>query len=121
MGIYESKYMHQRMVTKDKVSMAIVVSTFSDMDTARDMSTYIIQEKLAACASIMQVSSIYMWKEDIEDTPEFMVLYKTTTENVNHLTQYIEKHHPYDTPEIVQIPVESANNSYMQWLLDVTR
>lgn len=109
------------MVVKDKVNMAIVISTFSDMDTARDMSTNMIKVKLAACASIMQVSSIYMWKENIEDTPEFMVLYKTTTENVSHLIQYITEHHPYDTPEIVQIPVESVNGSYMQWLRDVTR
>ncbi|MXY61325.1 MAG: divalent-cation tolerance protein CutA [Cenarchaeum sp. SB0665_bin_23] len=108
------------MAAKDKIGMSIVVSTFSDMDTAKDISRNVIQEELAACASIMQVSSIYMWKKSIEDTSEFMVFYKTATENVNRLTRHLEEHHPYDTPEIVQIPVQSANKSYMQWLFDVT-
>ena len=102
------------------MGMVIVMSTFSDMETAKGMSTDIIQNKLAACASIAQVSSIYTWDGKIQDTPEFMVLYKTTTENLNSLMSYIKEHHPYDTPEIAQIPVESINDSYMKWLLDVT-
>lgn len=109
------------MAAKNRANMVIVISTFSDMGAAKSISTDIIQEKLAACASVTQVSSIYMWKGDVEDTQEFMVLYKTTTESVDHLVQYIKRHHPYETPEILQIPAESVNNSYTEWLLDVTR
>lgn len=109
------------MAAKNRANMVIVITTFSDMDTAKSISTDIIQEKLAACASVTQVSSIYMWKGDVEDTQEFMVLYKTTTESVDHLVQYIKRHHPYETPEILQIPAESVNDSYTEWVLDVTR
>ena len=109
------------MAAKTKANMVIVISTFSDMDTAKSISTDIIQEKLAACASMTQVSSVYMWKGDVEDAQEFMVLYKTTTESVGHLVQYIKRHHPYETPEILQIPAESVNDSYTEWLLTVTR
>lgn len=108
------------MAAKNRANMVIVISTFSDMDTAKSISTDIIQEKLAACASVTQVSSIYTWKGDVEDTQEFMVLYKTATERVDHLVQYIKKHHPYETPEILQIPAESVNDSYTEWLLDAT-
>lgn len=101
--------------------MVIVISTFSDMDTAKSVSTDIIKEKLAACASITQASSIYMWRGDVEDTQEFMVLYKTTTGSVDHLVQYIKKHHPYEIPEILQIAAESVNDPYTEWLFDVMR
>lgn len=95
----------------------IVISTFPDVDTARKISNRLVRERTAACASIIEVaSSIYIWEGSLQDSPECMVFFKTTAENGGRLRERIGECHPYDTPEIAQIAVESINKPYMKWL-----
>lgn len=97
----------------------IVISTFPDVNVAKDISSRMVQEGAAACASIIEVaSSIYVWEGSLQDSPECMVLFKTTVENGGRLRERLGECHPYDTPEIAQIAVESINNPYMKWLAD---
>lgn len=100
----------------------IVLSTFPDIDTAKNISSRMVREGAAACASIIQVaSSIYVWDGSIHDSPECMVLFKTTAENGGRLRERIGECHPYDTPEIAQMAVENINHPYMKWLADSVR
>lgn len=100
----------------------IVISTFPDIDTAKNISSRMVREGVAACASIIQVaSSIYLWEGSVQDSPECMVLFKTTAENGGRLRERIGECHPYDTPEIAQMAVENINHPYMKWLADSVR
>lgn len=100
----------------------IILSTFPDVETARDVSTRMVREGAAACASIIEVaSSIYVWEGSMQDSPECMVLFKTTSQNGGRLRELIGQCHPYDTPEIAQIAIEEINHPYMRWLADSVR
>ncbi len=100
----------------------VVISTFPDVDAARKVSSRLVREGAAACASIIEVaSSIYVWEGILQDSPECMVLFKTTAENGGRLCERIGQCHPYDTPEIAQIAVENINHPYMRWLADSVR
>jgi periplasmic divalent cation tolerance protein len=37
------------------------------------------------------------------------------------LESLILKHHPYDTPEILTLPLEGGNERYLNWLEDSLR
>ena len=98
----------------------IIVSTYPDKKTVTKTANELVKKRLAACANISKISSIYSWKGKIENTSEFLVLFKTTQKNKNALKKAIKKMHPYDIPEIAEIDIISINQSYLKWLIEST-
>ena len=52
----------------------ILISTFSTLEEAKEISHDAINEKFAACANIVPVNSIYSWKNSIESSNEFELI-----------------------------------------------
>ena len=98
----------------------IIVSTYPDKKTVTKTANELVKKRLAACANITKISSIYSWKGKIENTSEFLVLFKTTQKNKNALKKAIKKTHPYDIPEIAEIDIISINQPYLKWLIEST-
>ena len=103
------------------MEMVIVLTTYGSMESARQISGGMVRDKMAACASILRCDSIYEWNGAIQDEPEYMVVYKTTAEGAADLMQKVAESHPYDTPEIVRIPVGDVHPPYMAWLAGQVR
>ena len=98
----------------------IIVSTYPDKKTAVITANELVKKRIAACVNISKISSIYSWKGKIENTSEFLALFKTTQKNKDTLKKAIKKIHPYDIPEIVEIDVSSINQPYLKWLIEST-
>ena len=98
----------------------IIVSTFPDKKSITKIANDVVKSKLAACVNITKISSIYAWLGKIENTPEYLALFKTTTKNKKSLKEKIKDTHPYDVPEIAEIDVDSINKPYLDWLIDST-
>ena len=98
----------------------IIVSTYPDQKTVKKTANELVKKRLAACVNISKISSIYSWKGKIEDTSEFLAIFKTTQKNKNSLKKAIKKMHPYDVPEIAEIDVLSVNQPYLKWLIEST-
>jgi periplasmic divalent cation tolerance protein len=95
----------------------IVYCTFPDADAARAAARALIEEKLAACVSILpQVESIYRWQGKIETASEVLLLIKSTTWKYQMLEARILKLHPYEVPEIVSVRIEAGNLPYLRWI-----
>jgi periplasmic divalent cation tolerance protein len=60
--------------------------------------------------------SVYRWKGQIERAEEVPVLIKTTKNRYDELEQVIRKHHPYEIPEIIALPIEAGSAAYMNWI-----
>ena len=98
----------------------IIVSTYPNKKSLNKISNQVVKDKLAACVNISKISSIYSWKGKIENESEYLAFFKTTQKNKRKLKEKIKKTHPYDVPEIVEIPVKSINQPYLKWLVDST-
>ncbi len=98
----------------------IIISTYPDKKTVTKTANELVKKRLVACVNISKISSIYPWKGKIENTSEFLVLFKTTQKNKNALKKAIKKMHPYDIPEIVEIDISSINQPYLKWLIEST-
>jgi len=98
----------------------IIISTYPDKKTVTKTANELVKKRLAACVNISKISSIYSWKGKIENTSEFLVLFKTTQKNKNALKKTIKKMHPYDIPEIAEINISSINQPYLKWLIEST-
>ena len=98
----------------------IIVSTYPNKKSVNKIANELVKTKLVACVNITKISSVYTWKGKIENTSEYLVLFKTIQKNKKKLKEKIKSSHPYDVPEIAEISVNSINKSYLKWLIDST-
>jgi periplasmic divalent cation tolerance protein len=94
----------------------IVLSTAPAKDGAHIART-LVEDKLVACVNILpNVTSIYRWKDDIQEDEEVLCVMKTTDDKYAALAERIAEIHPYDIPEIIAFPIERGSNSYLDWV-----
>jgi len=62
------------------------------------------------------VESHYWWKGKKETAREVMLFIKTKKSAFKKLERFIRKHHAYDVPEILALPVQAGNAKYLAWL-----
>ena len=98
----------------------IIISTFPDKKSITKIANQLVKKKLVACVNITKISSVYSWKGKIENQSECLALFKTTKIKLQPLKKELEKLHPYDVPEIVEINPISMNKPYLKWLVDST-
>ncbi|RKP24845.1 hypothetical protein SYNPS1DRAFT_29408 [Syncephalis pseudoplumigaleata] len=102
---------------------AIVVYVTCPSETvAKEMARGLLQEHYAACVSILpSITSLYWWKEAIEEDTEWLLMIKTASARLSALTAYVKQHHPYDVPEVIALPIQGGNPAYLQWLQESAR
>ena len=95
----------------------VVLTTTSSEDEAKSIATILVNERLAACVSIIPlVRSIYWWEGEVKDDRETMLIVKTDRERFEKLSQKTLEIHSYMNPEIIAIPVEMGNEKYLEWM-----
>jgi periplasmic divalent cation tolerance protein len=55
-----------------------VVTTVASREEAHRLARMLVERKLAACAQISEIESVYRWKGEVQQEPEFRILFKTT-------------------------------------------
>ena len=98
----------------------MIISTYPDKKSITSIANELVKKKLVACVNITQVSSIYSWEGKIENSAEFIAIFKTTLKNKKTLKEKIKETHPYKVPEIAEIDVASINKPYLNWLAEST-
>ncbi len=97
--------------------VVVVLSTFPNPDKAAEVANVLVVEQLCACVNLVPaVRSIYRWKGEVCDDTETLALIKTTRERVEALSTRLVALHPYEVPEVIVLPVEGGNASYLAWV-----
>ncbi len=102
-------------------SLTLVMTTCGNMEDARNLARGLVEEHLAACVQMQQITSVYRWQGDVQEDPEILLFIKTRADLYPAVEAYLQAHHPYDVPEIVQVPITHASPAYLRWALDVTQ
>ena len=102
------------------MKLVIIVSTYPTKKSISKVANELVKNKTVACVNISKISSVYSWKNKVENTSEYLAIFKTMTKNKIILKNKIKETHPYDVPEIVEIDVASVNQSYLKWLVEST-
>jgi periplasmic divalent cation tolerance protein len=94
-----------------------VTTTLPDRESANRLGGRLVEERLAACAQVVgPVSSVYWWQGEVETAAEWYCYLKTTAERVPALVARIRELHPYETPEIIALPVVEGDAGYLKWI-----
>jgi len=100
----------------------LVLSNLPDQASAEKLAELLIKGRLAACVNILApCTSVYHWQGNIERTSEVPLLIKTTAEAYPAVEKTIRANHPYELPEIVQVPITGGLPAYIQWLIGETK
>jgi periplasmic divalent cation tolerance protein len=95
----------------------IVLTTLENQQDGERLARLLVEGALAACVQILPpMVSIYRWQGAVERASEVLLLIKTTRAAYPQLETAIKENHPYQTPEIVALPVEAGSGEYLSWL-----
>jgi periplasmic divalent cation tolerance protein len=98
----------------------IIVSTFPNERSIRELAEKLLSAKLCACVNFAKVRSMYSWKGRQEDQSECLALFKTTRRSATGLRKAIARMHPYEVPEIVELKIDDVAKPYLAWLVAET-
>jgi len=95
----------------------LVYITTSGEEESKKIGNIIVEEKLAACVNIIaSIESIYLWKGEIEDDKESILIAKTKVSNIDKIIKRVKEIHSYETPAILAIPVIDGSKDYLEYL-----
>lgn len=86
------------------------------MDEAKSIGRTLVEERLAACANIFPITSIFRWKDKIEEAGEFGIIVKTRTDKVKDIENRVRQIHSYEVPCIVSFKIGSGSEDYLKWI-----
>lgn len=98
--------------------LLLVVTTVATRDDALVLARELVEAKLAACAQIEPIHSVYRWQGAIESEPEHRVLFKTRADRWPQVEAAIRERHPYELPAIHAIATAHAHAAYAAWVAD---
>jgi periplasmic divalent cation tolerance protein len=103
----------------DSNSLCIVLVTAPDEAVAKKLARDILDKKLAACVNVVPgLHSMFWWQEKVDEQAEVLLIIKTLQDKLAALIVAVKQEHPYDTPEIIALPIIGGSEDYLQWLQD---
>jgi periplasmic divalent cation tolerance protein len=99
------------------MAMLLVMTNLPNRASAEALAAALVDERLAACVNILApCQSIYRWQGAVQTADEVPLLIKTCTARYAALEAAIRAQHPYQTPEIIALPVAHGLPAYLAWV-----
>jgi periplasmic divalent cation tolerance protein len=98
-----------------------VYTTYPSLVEAEKAGRALVDGRLAACVNILPgMISVYRWQGAVERAEEVVMIVKTRASCAEQVRTSVRATHPYDTPAIVVLPVESIDERYFAWIVAQT-
>lgn len=99
------------------MSAILIYMTTKDKKEAEYISKTLIEEKLVACANIIDnMTSLYKWKGELNREFECAVFLKTKEELFDSVRARICELHSYEVPCILKINLSDGHLPYLSWI-----
>jgi periplasmic divalent cation tolerance protein len=97
----------------------IVLTTAGSEQEAGKIARHLVEQGLAACVNVVpHVTSVYRWKDKVEEAREWLLIIKTTAGVFAQVRQAISDLHSYELPECICLTVEDGSPNYLQWIAE---
>ncbi|GKW03089.1 divalent cation tolerance protein CutA [Pectobacterium carotovorum] len=95
----------------------VILCTAPDDACAQRLADSLLEARLAACVTLLPgARSLYYWEGKLEQQSEVQMLIKSDTSHQQVLLTHLKQQHPYDTPELLVLPVSGGDSDYLTWL-----
>ena len=105
----------------DDDALLLVLTTLATRDEALALGRAMVEARLAACAQVEAVASVYRWQGALQQGDEWRLLLKTTAARYPALETALRAQHPYELPALVAVPVAAAAASFAAWVVAETQ
>ena len=100
----------------------LVITNCPDPAIAERISRALVENRVAACVNqLPPMTSTYRWQGVVESAVEVPLLIKCTRDRYLAVEEAIRQLHPYQTPEIIAVPVVAGYAPYLRWVDDETQ
>jgi len=89
-------------------------------DAAKTLARTLVDEELAACVNMTEITAIYRWDGEIIEDDEVALLAKTTADRYQALADRVVELHPYEVPCIERFDEDDVFDGYAEWVADET-
>lgn len=95
----------------------MIVCTTPTRAEAEAMAAVLLDRSLVACCNILDgVHSVFLWKNQVQNEKEHIMLIKTDDSHYETIEETIKKMHSYEVPEIIALPIVKGSKEYLDWL-----
>jgi len=99
------------------VNFSIILTTVSAVEEGESIANILVEKQLAACINIIpKISSVYRWEGKVHSESEILLLIKTTKDLETEVYREVQNVHPYDTPELITVPITNGSETYLDWM-----
>ncbi len=95
---------------------SIAVTTVASEAKAREIAKAALEARLAACAQLFPIQSLYVWKDELREDAEIALHLKIRAEDFPAVQALIRRLHDYETPEILRIDIAEGDGAYLDWM-----
>lgn len=89
---------------------------------AHELARQLVDEGCCACVNVIPgVVSFFRWQGAVDRADEQLLVVKTTRAAVAALTARLLELHPYEVPEVLELPVAGGHPGYLDWLRAAVR
>ena len=101
---------------------SVLYVTVPSQDVGEKISRGLLEKNLIACSNMMPgVTSMYHWEGKIQKETEILMMLKTRSELFGEVAQFVKANHPYQVPEIIELPIQQGYKDYLQWIKENTK
>ena len=94
-----------------------VSTTVDTKKTATSIAMKLLKGRLTSCVQIVgPITSRYWWKGTIQNAREWSCLIKARAQDYRMIELALKKMHPYETPEIIALPILFGDSNYLNWI-----
>jgi periplasmic divalent cation tolerance protein len=102
------------------MSAALIWSAFETEESAAEVASALLDERLIACANIVPgVRSLFVWHGERGEVRECAVLFKTDAALLEAACARLAELHPYDTPAISGWRADATAEATAGWLSEL--
>jgi periplasmic divalent cation tolerance protein len=105
-----------------EIEYIVVLVTVPNPESGQTIASRLLEDRLAACVNILPaIRSLYTWKSAVQDDTESLLVIKSRLALFERLAEAVKSIHPYETPEIIALPVLAGSAEYLTWIKEETQ
>ena len=98
----------------------MIETAFDNLDEAKQVISKLLDEKLVASCQMVESNSKWNWKQEQEESKEYLVFMKTKKSLQEKISNVIKEIHSYDCFEFAVFELNSCNQDYLNWIEEET-